>query len=198
MPQEDLNQWQKIGPRKRAGVLVPLFSVYSRKSLGIGDFNDLKLLIDWCRNSGNSILQLLPLNEVGASFCPYDSLSSFALEPAYIFLETLVNAQEKSIRNEIKEVAQLFPPGKPHLDYRIKREKIQLLKDIFRNKQAVSLEMDDGAVDSLSRHPEASVFERKEMDGAEGAKGIICLNTFREENKYWLSEILILRKLSPT
>jgi 4-alpha-glucanotransferase len=129
---------QETGSLRKAGVLVPLFSVYSRKSLGIGDFNDLKLLIDWCRNSGNSLLQLLPLNEVGASFCPYDALSSFALEPAYIFLEPLIEAGNKSLKEELNEVAQLFPPGKPHIDYRIKDEKLHLLHDIF-NEYEVSL-----------------------------------------------------------
>ena len=80
------NKWQRIGEAKRAGVLVPLFSVYSRQSIGIADFRDLRLVVDWSERSGNSIIQLLPLNEVGSYFCPYDSLSSFALEPAYICL----------------------------------------------------------------------------------------------------------------
>ena len=75
------NNWQEVGRKRRAGIAVPLFSVYSRKSIGIGDLDDLKLLVDLCRKTGGSILQLLPMNEVGATFCPYDSISSFALEP---------------------------------------------------------------------------------------------------------------------
>ncbi|MBI3991489.1 MAG: 4-alpha-glucanotransferase, partial [Candidatus Omnitrophica bacterium] len=67
------DKWERIGAQKRAGVLVPLFSVYSRKSIGVGELHDLKLLIDWAKLSGNSIIQLLPLNEVGSLFCPYDS-----------------------------------------------------------------------------------------------------------------------------
>jgi len=69
-------KWERIGLDKRSGALVPLFSVYSQKSLGVGDFRDLKLLINWCEKTGNSILQLLPMNEVGPIFCPYDSVSS--------------------------------------------------------------------------------------------------------------------------
>jgi len=124
-------KWQKIGTQRRSGVLVPLFSVYSKSSLGIGDTHDLKLLVDWCNKTGNSILQLLPLNEVGISFCPYDSLSSFALEPSYIHLDSLINSHKSLIRDEAEEVKQLFPVGRMHMDYRIKQEKLHLLRDLF-------------------------------------------------------------------
>ncbi|MDD4908361.1 MAG: 4-alpha-glucanotransferase, partial [Candidatus Omnitrophica bacterium] len=49
-----VDKWKKIGARRRAGVVVPLFSVYSRNSLGVGDLADLKFLIDWCVKTGNS------------------------------------------------------------------------------------------------------------------------------------------------
>lgn len=116
------NSWKKIGISKRAGILVPLFCVYSKNSVGIGDFTDLKLLIDFCKKSGNSILQLLPMNEVGSLFCPYDSISSFALEPAYIALNQIHGINKKLIN---------FPAGRPHVDYGIKKLKMELLWEIF-------------------------------------------------------------------
>lgn len=141
MPEESLKQyvlktlsvekWQRIGIQKQAGVLVPLFSVYSKESAGIGDFQDLKLLIDWCNKSGNSVLQLLPLNEVGPIFCPYDALSSFALEPAYLHLEKIPEASKKSLKDRIKKLKADFPFGKGHVDYAIKKEKLKILWDIF-------------------------------------------------------------------
>ncbi len=65
-------KWKKIKPNKRSGVLVPLFSLYSQDSVGIGEYDDLKLLLDWCDKTGNSILQLLPMNEeiVCVSYMP--------------------------------------------------------------------------------------------------------------------------------
>jgi len=72
-------QWKRVGLKRRAGIVVPLFSLYSSKSVGIGEFEDLKLLVDWCLKTGNSIIQLLPMNELGPLFCPYDSTISFAL-----------------------------------------------------------------------------------------------------------------------
>jgi len=125
------DKWERVGARKRAGVLVPLFSVYSRESIGIGDFGDLELLIDWVKLSGNSIIQLLPLNELGMLFCPYDSISSFALEPAYISLEQIPKAAKDPINGKINQLKKEFPAGKPQVDYRIKDKKLEVLWDIF-------------------------------------------------------------------
>jgi 4-alpha-glucanotransferase len=124
-------KWEKIKTGKRSGVLVPLFSVYSRDSIGIGDLADLKLLIDWCRISGNSILQLLPMNEVGMSSCPYDSTSSFALEPLYLNLSQLPGAGKKALKSRISKLKDSFPIGKLYVDYRMKPEKLQVLWEIF-------------------------------------------------------------------
>jgi len=124
--------------QKRAGVLVPLFSVYSQKSTGIGEFRDLKLLIDWAKLSGNSIIQLLPLNEFGSFFCPYDSLSSFALEPVYISLEDIPGAKKDSLKTKINKLKEEFPTGKPRIDYRIKQEKVKVLRDIFLEEDKAS------------------------------------------------------------
>ncbi len=86
--------------RKRAGVLIPLFSVYSKNSFGVGDSADLKLAIDWLAKTGNSILQLLPLNDMSSISCPYDSLSAFALEPLYISLIDLPLPKDKSLKKQ--------------------------------------------------------------------------------------------------
>lgn len=125
------DKWQRIGLKKRTGILIPLFSVYSRNSIGIGDLEDLKLIIDWANKTGNSIIQLLPMNELGSLSCPYDSLSSFALEPVYISLSQLPQAKSSEIVIEIEKIKKSFPVGKTYVDYRIKNEKINLLWKIF-------------------------------------------------------------------
>ncbi len=119
------DKWEIIGLHKRAGVLAPLFSLYSKNSLGIGDLDDLKLLIDWCAKTGNSILELLPMNEVGSTFCPYDAISSFALEPAYIHLPDSV------VTNKLKKE---YAAGKGHVNYRVKEAKIRILRNIYAGK----------------------------------------------------------------
>jgi 4-alpha-glucanotransferase len=137
-PKENLLQtpakdkWGMVEIKKRAGILAPLFSVYSKKSIGIGDLDDLKLLIDWCAKTGNSILQLLPMNELGPIFCPYDSLSSFALEPAYLALNKISTKASAAIKAKIKKLKHSFPTAKTQVDYRIKPAKIELLWEIYK------------------------------------------------------------------
>lgn len=129
-------RWQRIGLQRRAGVLAPLSAVYSKQSTGIGDLADLMLLVDWCKATGNSILQLLPMNEVGAVFCPYDAVSSFALEPAYLSLVALSSARDSHLRHKLVQLAKTFPAGRPYVDYCVKKEKLRLLWDLFLERGA--------------------------------------------------------------
>ena len=117
------DNWSNIGFKKRAGVLFPLFSAYSKNSFGIGDFGDLKLIIDWTKSIANSIVQLLPMNEVGSMFCPYDALSSFALEPAYICLKDFPELDGKKFSSKLDD--------SNYVDYALKNEKILLLWDVY-------------------------------------------------------------------
>lgn len=125
------NNWKAIGKNRRAGMLVPLFSVYSKESAGIGGLGDLMLLVDLCEKTGLSILQLLPMNEVGSTFCPYDAVSSFAIEPAYISLDKLPESSAGNIKSKISALKKKFPAGKSHVDYAIKDAKLALLQKIF-------------------------------------------------------------------
>ncbi len=118
--------------------MVPLFSVYSQNSLGIGDFNDLKLLIDWACQTGNSIIQLLPMNEVGSLFCPYDSVSSFALEPAYLSLKDIPCANKKNLQDRISKMKEGFGSPGEFVNYSIKEIKLRLLREIFTQEFFVS------------------------------------------------------------
>ncbi|MFH0762733.1 MAG: 4-alpha-glucanotransferase [Candidatus Omnitrophota bacterium] len=125
------DKWRKASASKRAGVLVPLFSVYSRNSQGIGDLSDLRLVIEWLAATRQSVLQLLPMNEAGSLFCPYDALSSFALEPAYLSLKDISSFKINSISGEIENLKKLFPCGKAHVDYSLKKSKMRLLWEIY-------------------------------------------------------------------
>ncbi|MFA6350435.1 MAG: 4-alpha-glucanotransferase [Candidatus Omnitrophota bacterium] len=125
-------KWNKIGIKPRAGLAIALFSVYSKNSIGIGDLSDLNLLIDWAKQTGNSVVQLLPMNESGSAFCPYDALSSFALEPAYLSIKDVPGSESKTTKEKIRQVRELFPAGKSYVDYRVKTAKLSILADIFQ------------------------------------------------------------------
>ncbi len=125
------SKFEEMLLHKKAGILVPLFSVYSKKSFGIADFSDLKLLIDWVKLTGHSILQLLPMNEMGPIFCPYDALSSFALEPVYISLQDLPLPKDKSLKRQIDNLKKNFPLDSGNCDYAVREEKLRILREVF-------------------------------------------------------------------
>ncbi len=79
----------RIGLKPHHGICVPLFSLRSNKSCGIGEFFDLNPLIDWCSTLNLDCLQLLPLNDTGSDPSPYNPISSCALDPVYLSLRSL-------------------------------------------------------------------------------------------------------------
>ncbi|WP_297425214.1 4-alpha-glucanotransferase [Clostridium sp.] len=114
---------------KSTGVLIPLFSLYSNRSVGIGDFEDLKLAVDWCEKTGNKILQLLPMNDSYNSI--YAPFSLFALDSVYIALDRLIGVPMELISAEIEEMKELYPAGKRYVDYAVKVAKMELLYKTF-------------------------------------------------------------------
>jgi 4-alpha-glucanotransferase len=75
---------------RRAGMLVPLFSLASSKSWGIGEFADLPRMGEWLQRAGQRVLLMLPLSEMPlAETSPYSALSAMALDPQFIALEAV-------------------------------------------------------------------------------------------------------------
>ncbi|MBQ2522112.1 MAG: 4-alpha-glucanotransferase [Bacteroidales bacterium] len=77
-----------------AGTAVPVFSLRSEKDFGIGEFRDLRPLVDWAASTGQTLIQLLPVNDTTRrggweDSYPYSPVSSFALHPLYIHLQDL-------------------------------------------------------------------------------------------------------------
>jgi 4-alpha-glucanotransferase len=73
---------------RRAGVLVPLFSLHSSRSWGIGEIADLPVFGRWARSAGLSAVQLLPINEMAhGQSSPYSALSAMAIDPIFIAIE---------------------------------------------------------------------------------------------------------------
>ena len=72
---------------KKNGLNVPIFSLRSHLSGGIGEYLDLIPLMDWMKKRGFNLLQLLPINDSGQDPSPYNALSAFALNPMYIRYE---------------------------------------------------------------------------------------------------------------
>jgi 4-alpha-glucanotransferase len=125
------DKWEKTGIRRRSGIAVPLFSIWSKKSIGIGEIPDLKLVIRWASETGNTIVQLLPLNDTGFDYAPYNSVSSFALDPMYIAIQSLKEVNLSPFKKDIRDLRLKFPVN-AKVDYSVKQEKINLLWKIYR------------------------------------------------------------------
>ena len=79
---------------KGAGVSLPVFSIRTKKSLGVGDFADMKLFVDWAEKVGLKLIQVLPLNDTigthtDADVLPYAAISAFALNPLFLNLPAM-------------------------------------------------------------------------------------------------------------
>lgn len=125
-------KWEKFGMRRRSGVAVPLFSVKSKKSIGIGEIPDLRHVVKWCEQTGNTIVQLLPLNDTGFDFAPYNSVSSFALDPMYLSVQSLKDVNLNPFKKDIRELRSKYDGGTDKVDYAVKQAKIDLLWEIFK------------------------------------------------------------------
>ncbi|MEO9004945.1 MAG: 4-alpha-glucanotransferase, partial [Ginsengibacter sp.] len=121
---------------KGAGVSIPVFSLRSRQSMGIGEFTDIKLLVDWAVKVGLKLIQLLPINDTTAHYnwndsYPYAAISAFALHPIYINLEKLAGNEYasliKRLRKKQKELNDL-----KELEYvEVLNLKLSSLKELY-------------------------------------------------------------------
>lgn len=83
------SHWKKIGTKHHHGIALSLASLHSDTSAGMARFCDLIPMIDWCKEVGFDVIQLLPLNDSGGGSSPYNAISSLALHPIYLSLEAL-------------------------------------------------------------------------------------------------------------
>lgn len=122
-------------PWRGAGVSIPMFSVRSEADLGVGEFLDLKLLVDWAVASGFHLVQLLPVNDTSVNQMwwdsyPYSSLSVFALHPLYLRVQALSENIPEDIKIEIQKARELLN-GKV-VDYEATMAtKLSIAKKIF-------------------------------------------------------------------
>lgn len=122
--------WSDIPGWKGAGTAIPVFSLRTKDSFGSGEFMDLKKLVDWAALTGQSVIQLLPINDTTMSRSwedsyPYNANSSFALHPQYIsIIEAGVEPDEDFYK--IKEELEALP----HVDY----EKANSFKEKYLKK----------------------------------------------------------------
>ena len=140
--------WYPNDSWKGAGVSIPVFSLRSRSSFGVGEFSDLKLLVDWAKKTGLKLIQILPVNDTTATHTwadsyPYASISAFALHPLYLNLETVAGKKFadliKPLKKKQKQLNELA-----EVDYeQVIKFKLSTLKELFLVQKDDFLEDED-------------------------------------------------------
>ncbi|HUQ66307.1 MAG TPA: 4-alpha-glucanotransferase, partial [Flavitalea sp.] len=125
---------------KGAGVAIPVFSLRSNKGFGSGEFNDIKLLVDWAKQTGLKLLQFLPVNDTTATHSekdsyPYAAISAFALHPMYINLDAVAGGQHSSVIRSLNKKKKSLDQ-QPDLDYEsVIKFKLSSLKELYKAKK---------------------------------------------------------------
>ena len=124
-------------PWRGAGTAIPVFSLRTADSFGVGEFHDIKKMVDWAVATGQNFIQLLPVNDTMMSLTwqdsyPYNAVSSFALHPQFIYLPDAGVRVDKKYR-EMRDALNALPK----VDYeKVNGEKIRLLRKVFEEKYA--------------------------------------------------------------
>ena len=130
-----------IYPWKGAGTVVPIFSLRSEGSFGVGDFGDLKLMIDWVSKTEQRFLQVLPINDTNITHTwqdsyPYNSISIYALHPQYTDFRQLPEIKDKEKKEKFEALRQELN-ALPQIDYeRMFTAKMDYLHELFAQEWA--------------------------------------------------------------
>ena len=167
-----------------AGVVVPLFSLRSKESWGVGDFGDLRKMIDWASEMGMHVLQMLPVNDTTRTGSwedsyPYRGISVYALHPMYVDLNSLGKLKNKNLQKQYEE-ERIRLEEKSQVDYEaVNKLKTDYLKVYFQEHES--------SITSAMRD---------EKEGAEGKNNKMTLGKFWTKYRYWLKPYCCFRVLA--
>ena len=125
-----------VYPWKGAGTVIPIFSLRSEGSFGVGDFGDLQKMIDWCAKTRQRVLQVLPINDTNMTFTwqdsyPYNSISIYALHPQYTDFRQLPQLKDQE-RKAYYDALQKDLNALPQIDYeRMNNAKMAYLRELY-------------------------------------------------------------------
>jgi 4-alpha-glucanotransferase len=122
-----------------AGVAIPVFSLRTENSLGIGDFEDLKMMVDWAAKTGQRVVQLLPVNDTTMTHTwmdsyPYNAITIYALHPLYLSLSVFGKLKDKALNQKMlrsrKELNAL-----PEINYEaVSEAKWEIFREAYKEQ----------------------------------------------------------------
>jgi len=157
---------------RRVGILVPLFSIPSSASWGIGEIGDLPMLGNWARAAAVSVIQLLPINEMAdGQSSPYSALSAMAIDPIFISIRHVPGFRED-------DDDLLSPADRKDLD-------------AVRRARTV----DHRSVRELKTRVLGRLFDRFMRRWQKGGPDVHALRSFIETQAWWLDDYTLFRAL---
>ncbi len=130
-----------VFPWKGAGTVIPIFSLRSEGSFGVGDFGDLKKMIEWADKTHQRVIQVLPINDTTITHTwqdsyPYNSISIYALHPQYTDLRQLPEIKNEERKTHFEQLRQELN-ALPQIDYeRVNNAKMEYLRELFAQEWA--------------------------------------------------------------
>lgn len=89
---------------RKAGVVLPLFSIRTRRDWGVGQVTDLPACAAWIRRAGHTLLQILPAHQLSAGeTSPYGALTAFGIDPIYAGIESIEDLDQHAIEATLGE-----------------------------------------------------------------------------------------------
>jgi 4-alpha-glucanotransferase len=133
--------WEHVGAVRRSGINLPLSSLRSARGLGVGDLGDLPVLGEWCRALGASVIQLLPLNDIGLDRGPYAALSAFATDLLYLAVDAVgAVTTHQDLAESYRTHAAHLNQGR-RVDFAaVRQAKLGLMEEAFRRAAPDSIE----------------------------------------------------------
>lgn len=133
---------------KGAGTAIPIFSIRTADDFGVGDFYDVKKMVDWCKRTGQKVLQVLPINDTTKTGTwidsyPYSANSTFALHPMYLRLDAVGVLADHDRKEHFNKIGQELNQLK-EIDYEaVNNAKNEYLREIFAQKGLVDLKSEE-------------------------------------------------------
>lgn len=124
---------------KGAGIAIPVFSLKSENSFGVGDFGDLKRMIDWAVSTQQKVIQILPINDTTMTHAwtdsySYNSISIYAFHPMYADIKQMGTLKDKSAAAKFNK-KQKELNGLPAMDYEaVNQTKWEYFRLIFKQE----------------------------------------------------------------
>lgn len=132
---------------KGTGVAIPVFSLKSENSFGVGDFGDLQLMIDWAVKTHQKVIQILPINDTTMTHTwmdsyPYNSISIYAFHPMYADLSQMGTLADKEAATVFRQ-RQKEINAHPAIDYEaVNQLKWEFFRLIFQQEGEALLASD--------------------------------------------------------